>query len=184
MTIRSIHRRLWTLGSEALRRIRSHEWLLTGPIIAPVLLAIVGCNPNTTRPPQVEPVTGAVQVQLSLPTNLATQELADQLKIDTIPITVVRLEDGYLETPWFDAITGQATEARPLGPNIVRLRAWINPASPQHSYLTVEVVYRLLADPSRPGRALDRQVPNDNPAAQRTGRALEVLSARYPPRVG
>ena len=173
-----------TGGERDLMSFGSQRWPTPGCMIAPVLLVIVGCNPNSTRPPQLVPVTGAAQVELSLPRNRATQALADQLKSDTIPVTVVQVEDGYLETPWFDATTGIATEARPLGPNIVRLRAWIDPASPQHSHITVEVVYRLLADPSSPGRSLDRQVPNDNPAAERTGRALETLAARYPPRVG
>jgi len=144
------------------------------------LLAALACNPNTTRPPQLEPVTGAVRVELSLPTDLATQELADQLLVDTIPVTVVQLQDGYLETPWFDAATGTATDDRRLGPDVVRLRAWVDPGAPRHSYLTVELVYRPLADPSISQRQLEHQVPNDHPAAERLGRALEVLTARYP----
>jgi len=148
-----------------------------------VLLAL-GCNPNSTRPPQLAPVTGAVRVGVALPPDLATQELADQLVVDTFPVTVVRLEDGYLETPWFDAFTGTATDDRPLGPEVVRLRAWIDPGAPQHSHLTVELVFRPLADPSRPERQLDQQVPNDHPAAIRLGRALEAVTARYPARIG
>ena len=148
-----------------------------------VLLAL-GCNPNSTRPPQLMPVTGAVRVDVALPPDLATQELADQLVVDTFPVTVVQLEDGYLETPWFDALTGTATGDRPLGPEIVRLRAWIDPGAPRHSHLTVELVFRPLADPSRPERQLDQQVPNDHPAAIRLGRAIEAVTARYPARTG
>ena len=148
-----------------------------------VLLAL-SCNPNSTRPPQLAPVTGAVRVGVALPPDLATQELADQLVVDTFPVTVVQLEDGYLETPWFDAFTGTVTGDRPLGPEVVRLRAWIDPGAPRHSHLTVELVFRPLADPSRPERQLDQQVPNDHPAAIRLGRALEAVTARYPDRTG
>lgn len=147
-----------------------------------LFLAALACNPNTTRPPQLEPVTRAVRVEVSLEPDLATQELADQLIVDTIPVSVVQLKDGYLETPWFDPETGSATGERPLGPEVVRLRAWIDPAAPRHSHLTVELVFRPLADPSRPGRQLDQQVPNDHPAAIRLGRALEALTTRYPAR--
>jgi len=147
-----------------------------------VLLLALACNPNSTRPPQLAPVTGAVRVDVALPRDLATQELADQLVVDTFPVTVVQIEDGYLETPWFDAATGTATDDRPLGPEVVRLRAWIDPGAPRHSHLTVELVFRPLADPSRPGRQLDQQVPSDNPAAIRLGRALEAVTARYPDR--
>jgi hypothetical protein len=145
-----------------------------------LLGTVLACNPNSTRPPQLEPVTGAVRVELALPRDLATQELADQLVVDTIPVSVVQQEDGYLETPWFDAATGTPTDDRRLGPDVVRLRAWIDPGAPRHSYLTVELVYRPLADPSRSQRQLDHQVPNDHPAAERLGRALEALTSRYP----
>jgi hypothetical protein len=127
-------------------------------------------------------VTGAIKVEVALPPDLATQELADQLVVDTFPVTVVQLQDGYLETPWFDGGTGTVTNDRPLGPDVVRLRAWIDPGAPRHSYLTVELVFRPLADPSSPDRQLDHQVPNDHPAALRLGRALEVVTTRYPAR--
>ena len=147
-----------------------------------LVMAALACNPNSTRPPQLAPVTGAVRVDVALPPDLATQELADQLVVDTFPVTVVQLQDGYLETPWFDASTGIATGDRPLGPEVVRLRAWIDPGAPRHSHLTVELVFRPLADPSRSERQLDQQVPNDHPAAIRLGRALEAVTGRYPDR--
>ena len=59
-----------------------------------VLLLALACNPNSTRPPQLAPVTGAVRVDVALPRDLATQELADQLVVDTFPVTVVQIQDG------------------------------------------------------------------------------------------
>ena len=126
---------------------------------------IAGCNPNSTRPPQLEPVTGALHVEVELQPQQATQELADQLLVDSIPITVVEIRDAYLESPWFDAATGEPTDQRPLGPDVVRVRAWVNPGRPNHSHLRVETVYRPLDDPSAPTRELDRQVPGADPLA-------------------
>lgn len=139
----------------------------------------VGCNPNSLRPPQLEPVRDAVRLEVRLPPDAATQELADQLVIDSIPATVVAPQDGYVETPWFEAATGRATGRRPLGPEVVRLRAWIDPGAPHHSHVVVELVYRPLADPSLPQRELDVQVPPDHPAGVRLQRAVDRIMARY-----
>lgn len=155
-----------------------------GVLLALFVAGLVACNPNSTRPPQLEPVRDALQVEVHLTRQLATQELADQLLLDSIPVTVVELRDGYLETPWFDAATGVATEAWPLGPEVVRLRGWVDPGAPQHSHMTVELVFRPVADPSSPPRELDQQVSEDNPAALRVGRALTTMAERFPSRVG
>ena len=95
---------------------------------------------------------------------------------------VYQIHDAYLETPWFDAATGIATDRRPLGPEVVRVRAWIDPGKPNHSHLRVEVVYRPLADPSAPSRELDQQVPPDHPVTIRVGRSIETLRDRFGPR--
>jgi len=145
---------------------------------------LAGCNPNSTRPPQVVPVTGAVRIDLALERDRATQEVADQLLLDSIPVTVVQPQDGYLATPWFDAATGLPTDRWPLGPDIVRLQGWIDPGAPHNSHVTVELVYRPMADPSLPGRELDQQVPVDHATALRVGRSLEALTLRFGSRTG
>lgn len=150
--------------------------------LPPLLLVLLACNPNSTRPPQMEPVPGSIRSEVELTPDLATQELADQLLVDSVPVTVVQIRDAYLETPWFDAATGTATDRRPLGPDVVRVRAWIDPGKPNHSHLFVEVVYRPLADPSAPQRELDQQVPPDNAASIRVGRSIETLRDRFGPR--
>ncbi len=149
-----------------------------------VVAGVAGCNPNSTRPPQVVPVTGAVRIELGLERARATQEVADQLSLDSIPVDIVEPQDGYLASPWFDANTGDPTEAWPLGPDVVRLQGWVEPGAPRHSHVTVELVYRPLADPSLPPRELDQQVPNDNPALLRVIRSLEAIRLRYGTRTG
>ena len=104
--------------------------------------------------------------------------VAEALKADSFPVTKVEPRDGYLETPWFDS-TGVVTHRRPLGLGVVRLRAWVDPSRPGHSYVTIETVYRELADPSLPERELDRELPADHPVRRRLLEALKRLGEEY-----
>lgn len=147
-----------------------------------VALAALGaglaCNPATSRP-LFGPVPAVRPVEIELPLADATQRLAELLVADSIPVTRVEIRDGYLETPWFDAATGQPVSRRPLGPGTVRVRGWVDPSQPGHSALTVETVYRPIADPSLPERELDVLVPPDDPAAVRVRRVIDRLVERY-----
>ena len=51
--------------------------------------------------------------------------------------------------------------------------------SRQQQAVTVETVYRPLADPSLPERELDRQVPRDHPVGVKVRAALQELVKRY-----
>lgn len=142
------------------------------------LAAAAACQPNTTRPafgPQPE----AAATEIRLPVREATRQLALALRSDSIPAAVVRERDGYIETVWFDASSGQPTRRRPIGAEIVRVRAWADPARAGNSLLTVETLYRPLADPSLPERELDRQVARDHPIALKVEGALRLLLERY-----
>jgi hypothetical protein len=91
----------------------------------------------------------------------------------------VRLRDGYIETAWLDSATGRPTTRRPIGTGVVRLRAWADPGRPGNTVLTVETLYRPLADPSLPERELERQVPLVHPTAVKVVRVLEALLKRH-----
>lgn len=152
------------------------------PMLA-ALLAALGCDPGSVRP-FPSPVPGALDVEVGLDIPTATTRFAERLIQDSVPVTVTAPRDGYLETSWFIAATGAPTSRQPLGPDVVRVRAWVNTAADRHSELLVEVVYRPVADPSLDPRELDRQVGGDNPAAQRVARSLEAMASSYPPRHG
>ena len=66
-----------------------------------------------------------------------------------------------------------------MGPGIVRVRGWIEPARVRHSELVVETVFRRVVDPSLPERELERSVAPDHPVAQRVDSLLARLAARY-----
>lgn len=109
----------------------------------------------------------------------ATRRLAEALKADSIPTRTVRLRDGYIESPWFLTQTRRPTGQRPLGPGVVRIRAWADPARPGSTQLSIETVYRPQGDPSLPERELERQVPRDHPVALIVEGALKRLVERF-----
>ncbi len=142
------------------------------------LLLGAACYPTTTRPPFVS-LPSATVVEWELSVREATQELALALDADSIPVRRTESADGWLETGWFDAATLRPTTRRPIGVDIVRLRAWADPSRPNHSSITVETVYRPLDDPSRDDHSLDRVVPPNHPVAIRVGMLLDRLTKKF-----
>jgi hypothetical protein len=142
------------------------------------MAGLIACQPATSRPPY-QPVPQAAITEVRLPPREATRLLAEALRADSIPATRVDLRDNWIETSWFDPASGQRTSNRPIGRNVVRLRAWADPTHPGNSKITVETVYRPIADASLPDRELDRQVPRDHPVAIKVRAALQDLVRRY-----
>lgn len=140
-------------------------------------LSLLACQPSTNRP-AFGPVPEAAAVEVGLRVPEATERLAAALRDDSIPVTHIELRDGFLETPWFDAATGQPTARRPLGPNVVRVRGWVDPTRPRHSVLTVETVVRSINDPSVPARELESAAPAAHPTVVRVLAVLQQLGER------
>lgn len=148
------------------------------PILVLAAVTVIGCKTATTRP-YYPPVTGAPSTEIELNVREATHALADVLKGDTIPLLKVVPRDGVIESAWFDVATKQPTHARRIGPDIVRIRAWVNPSRPNHSQIVLETVFRPLADPSLPDRDLDRQVPPDHVIGKRMSEIISELAKLY-----
>jgi hypothetical protein len=142
------------------------------------MAVLVGCQPATSRPP-FPPAPQAAMSEVRLPVGEATRLLAEAFKADSMPVQRVEVKDAWLETSWFDAATGRHIGGRPLGANTVRVRAWADATHPGSSKVTVETIYRPLADPSLSDRELDRQVPRDHPIAIKVRAALQDLVKRY-----
>jgi len=153
---------------------------LRGSAVFIVGLLALGCRPYSPRP-SFPPVTGAPMGEINLEVAAATEALADVFRSDSLPLRRVELRDGYLETDWFDVGSKQPTRTRRLGPAVVQIRAWVDPSKPGSSRMTVETVFRPLADPSLPARDLDRQVPRDHPTAKRVAEVVEELVKLYAP---
>jgi hypothetical protein len=144
-----------------------------------LMLAVTACQPYTTRP-SFGPLRGAAEAVVDLDVAKATTVLAEQLRSDSIPVRRVEPKDGYLETEWFSALTGQPTRERVLGDSIVRVRGWVNAYGKERGSIKVETAVRPLANPSLPPRDLDRQAPIDNPVAMRVATVLADMAKRYP----
>lgn len=153
------------------RRRRAWRLALAGAVVA-------GCQPATTRPP-FPPVPEAAATEVRLVPQEATRLLSEALRQDSIPVTRVEPRDAWLATSWFDTASHHPIHRRPLGPDDVRIRAWSDPTRPGFSKITVETIYRPLADPSIPDRELDRQVPREHPVAARVRTILADLVKRY-----
>jgi hypothetical protein len=142
------------------------------------VLLVAACYPTTTRP-SLTPLPEAPVAEWELFVPEAMRTLALALDADSIPVSRTEPNDGWLETPWFEAATLKPTTRRPLGEGVVKLRAWADPSQPNHSAVTVEVVYRPAADPSREGRDLERQVSVAHPVAQRVAAVMARLTKEY-----
>ncbi|HEV8150657.1 MAG TPA: hypothetical protein VGP61_10780, partial [Gemmatimonadales bacterium] len=121
----------------------------------------------------------ATSAEVQLDIAAATRALAERLAEDSIPLTTIREADGFLDSGWLDATTREHTSKRPLGSDVVRVRAWINPSKELWSELVVEASYRAMADPSRPERELDLPLPADHPLQHRLVGSLRKLIEKY-----
>ena len=150
---------------------------MRGSILSLALILGAACQPNTGRP-VFSPLPEAAGTEVRLTPAEATRQLAAALRADSVPVTKVLIRDAYLETGWFDSKTGRSRRSS-LGPGVVRVRAWADPARPGSSQLAVETAYRALADPSLPPRELDRQVPAKHPVAVKVDSVLQQLVKRF-----
>lgn len=147
------------------------------PTVGTAVLA-GGCFLSTTRP-AYSPMLGTPSIEIRLGPDTATQRLAQALRDDSIPVSRIEIRDGYLETPWFDASTGAVAKKSPLGPDVVRVRGWVDPGRIGHSDLHVEVAYRALRDLSVPDRDLERVASDSHTVVQRVRAVLDSLKERY-----
>ena len=137
----------------------------------------LGCQPNTGRP-IFNPLPESAGTEIRLSPREATRQLAEALRADSVPVRKLLLRDAYLETGWFDPKTGRP-RSNPMGQGAVRVRAWADPARPGSTVLSVETVYRPLADPSLPERELERQVPAKHPVAVKVDSVLQRMVKRF-----
>ena len=143
------------------------------PIIA--LLLAAACARNGQPPWQ--PMPEAKRAEIELDPQEATKKLAEAMTAAGLPVTSVATREGFVETAWFDSATMKPTGRRPVGTKDVRIRAWVMPYRYGWSEITMEAVYRPIADPSLPPRELERSVPFGHPARVKVREILQQLGA-------
>jgi len=139
---------------------------------------LLSCRATTSRPAFI-PLPSATSAAVELEIPAATRALAETLAKDSVSLATIREADGYIDSGWLDAVTLERTGKRPLGRDVVRVRAWINPSKLFWSELVVEATYRPLTDPSRPERELDAMLPEDHPLQRRIAGSLRKLIEQY-----
>jgi hypothetical protein len=143
--------------------------------VAACLLA--ACSPFSERPRITPlPLSPAAEVKGKRPA--VSEKTMAVLKDDSLPLLLVTVQDAYAESPWLDSATMQPTTRRPLGMDVVKFRTWVDPSKPGYSKVTIEPVYRTMADASVPQRELDRLVPEEHPARKRAQALLEKLGGK------
>lgn len=147
--------------------------LFSLPIVV-AILALVSCDPTTTRPDLTPfPETRTIEVLGDRDSALAILRYA--LTVDSFPIARVSTRDHWLESPWFDARTLAPAGTQTLGAGVVKLRGWADPSRQGATLLIVELVFRPMVDPSVPARELERPVPATDSVYARVGRVLKLV---------
>ena len=142
------------------------------------MLCLLSCRATTTRP-YYQPLPSAAIAEIELEIPDATRALAEALAKDSIALQIIREQDGFLDSGWLAAATLERTGARPLGPDVVRVRAWVNPSKQFWSELVIEATYRPFDDPSRPERELDLPLPDDHELQRKLVGVVRRLVERY-----
>jgi hypothetical protein len=139
------------------------------------LLVVLACDPGFSRP-NLRPGPEAPHAEVRGDVANVTTRIAEALEAEGIPVEQVNAGDGWLRTAWLDTAGFRPVAATARGLDAVRVRGWIDPASYGTSRVTLEGVWRPLADPSLPERELERALPAGHPGAVRIQRALDRLT--------
>ncbi|HET7602903.1 MAG TPA: hypothetical protein VFK36_07785, partial [Gemmatimonadales bacterium] len=130
--------------------------------LALLMVLLTACARNGQ--PGFPPMPEARQGQIELDPQEATKKLAEAMTGAGLPVDEVATREGFVSTAWYDTTTKKEVSGRALGAGDVRIRAWVMPWRYGWSEITMEAVYRPLADPSLPERELERSVAYNHPA--------------------
>jgi hypothetical protein len=107
-------------------------------------------------------------------------ELEQRAIEEGLDIRIANVEDGYLETRWFNVVSRRSDEGDVAHPEReILLRFWIDPVGPLGYKLTAEAVYRRVSDPSLPSREREVMVPPDHEGEAILTRILDAVRERF-----
>ncbi len=97
-----------------------------------------------------------------------------------LSVRVASVLDGYIETQWFDVVSGRSADREVAHPEReILLRFWIDPVGPLGYQLSAEAVYRRVADPSLSSRAREVMVPPGHDGEAILLRILDGVRGRF-----
>ena len=86
--------------------------------------------------------------------------------------------EGYIETRWFNAVTGRSESANSLATEVtVRLRFWADLIRRGQTVVVGEAVFRRVLDPSLPARETEAPVPPGHPGDEILQRVMDALGS-------
>lgn len=143
-----------------------------------IFLFVCGaCGAGGVRP-TFQPLPQAITDTIPGEPDAIVEQLADLLQDEGIELRWVRVHEGYVETKWFDPVTGSTGGGRSLNTaGIVRLRFWTDIVAEHESVVIGEAVHRRVVDPSLPVRETEAHVAPEHPGYVVLQRVLESLAS-------
>lgn len=142
-----------------------------------VLIACCACGAGGVRPtffPFPEAITDTVAGE---PESIVAQ-ISELLEDEGIELRWARAHEGYVETMWFDPVTGRTGGGRSLDTEgIVRMRFWTDLALEHESVVVGEAVHRRVVDPSLAMRETEKHVAPEHPGYELLQHIFESLAS-------
>ena len=143
-----------------------------------VFLVVCGaCGAGGVRP-TFHPFPEAITDTIAGEPEAIVEHLSELLQDEGIELRWVRVREGYVETKWFDPVTGRTGGGRSLNTEgVVRLRFWTDLAMEHESVVVGEAVRRRVVDPSLPVRETEAHVEPEHPSYELLQHILELLAS-------
>ena len=165
------------------RRTRGTRTKMRNAALGTLVVSSLACNPASTRPaflPYPQALTGIVGAT----NERVVPELGAWLNGEGLRVEWVSVQDGYVESAWYNTTTRQSTMGTGDPGELlatIKIRCWADPYTPGNSQLTVEAVYRPVLDPSRTERDLEVIVPEGSAGYELAHRLLEAVQKKLGP---
>jgi len=152
-----------------------------GPALALAAVLAAACNPASTRP-AFAPYPEDQSILLTGPVATISSAVAGWMASQGIHTEWISAEDGYVESTWYDTDTHQNTDGTgdlAALEATFKVRVWVDPDAPGKSRLTVEAIYRPVADPSRTERDQERVAPPGSGGAVLAQQLVDEMQKKF-----
>jgi hypothetical protein len=128
--------------------------------------------------PTFRPFPQAITDTIAAGPEEIVEQLSEILQAEDIELRWARIREGYVETKWFDPVTGDTGGGRSLNTaGIVRLRFWTDLVMEHRSVVVGEAVRRKVVDPSLPERETEVHLREDHVGYSILQRVLDALAS-------
>jgi hypothetical protein len=141
------------------------------------LVVCAACGAGGVRP-NFHPFPEAITDTIDGEPATIVEQLSELLQEEGLELRWVRAHEGYVETKWFDPVSGRTGGGRSLNTEgIVRLRFWTDLVMEHGSVVVGEAVHRRVVDPSLLVRETEAHVAPEHAGHQLLQRILELLAS-------